>query len=170
MRGVTVVCLAGLAGFVAAGAPPALATDDPYAALKVYDGVWKVKPDAGAETRVENHCRVTGMFFVCEQVAGDKTQALVVFMPTGPGAADGEQTYRTQAMGTAADAGGGWSRLTISGRRWIYEPEDVPAGQKDLERMVNVFIDDDHIHFEVQHSTDGGPWTRKTSGNEERVR
>jgi hypothetical protein len=167
MKGTTIVWLAFLA---LAMARPAWASDDPYSALRVYDGVWKVKPDAGNETRVENRCRVTGTFFVCEQVAGDKTQALVVFMPTGPGAGDGEQTFRTQAMGIASDAGGGWSRLTISGRRWIYEPEDVPAGQKELERMVNVFIDDDHIHFEVQHSTDGGPWTRKTSGNEERVR
>ena len=167
MRGVAIICLAGLA---ALAAPPARATDDPYAALQLYDGVWKVKPDVGTPTRVENHCRVTGMFYVCEQVAGDKTQALVVFMPTGPGTADGEQTYRTQAMGNSADASSGWNRLTISGRRWIYEPEDVPAGQKELERLVNVFIDDDHIHFEVQHSTDGGPWTRKTSGNEERIR
>jgi hypothetical protein len=116
MRGVAIICLAGLA---ALAAPPARATDDPYAALQLYDGVWKVKPDVGTPTRVENHCRVTGMFYVCEQVAGDKTQALVVFMPTGPGTADGEQTYRTQAMGNSADASSGWNRLTISGRRWI---------------------------------------------------
>ncbi|MEJ0045045.1 MAG: hypothetical protein WDN04_02005 [Rhodospirillales bacterium] len=167
MSGVPIIGLAGLALLLSAA--DARAADDPYAALQLYNGAWKVKPDTGAPSRVENRCKATGLFFVCEQVVGDKTQALVVFMPTGPGA-EGEQTYRTQAMGTAADAGGGWSRLTISGRRWIYEPEDVPAGQKDLERMVNVFIDDDHIHFEVQRSTDGGPWTRKSSGNEERVK
>jgi hypothetical protein len=162
MRGL-VVCLAGMVATA-----PAWAADDPYAALKLYSGVWQVKPDSGAPIRLENHCEAAGLFFVCEQVVGAKTAALVVFLPTGAGDA-GTQTYRTQALGAPQEASGGWSRLTISGHSWIYEPEDVPAGQKDLERTVNVFIDDDHIHFEVQHSTEGGPWIRKTSGNEERV-
>jgi hypothetical protein len=164
MRGIPSIRLALLALLLAG---PAAA--DPYDTLKLYDGTWKVRTDGGAVVKLQNRCTANGMFFICEQVIGGNTSALVVFLPTGPGE-NGEQTYRTQALGSPTDSRSGWNHLSITGSRWIFAPEDVPADAHDQERTVSIFLDADHIHFEVQHSTDGGPWTRKTSGDEERVR
>lgn len=166
MRRAAVYVLIGLAAFAA---PQARADQDPYDTLRLYDGVWQVKADDGGNRQVHNHCTRNGMFYTCEQTEGDHTVALLVFVSTGPDM-DGSQTYRTQAMGQPAEAPGGWNRLTVVGRRWIYEPEDAPPGQHALERTVTIFLDDDHIHYETQRSTDGGPWLRQSSGNEERVR
>jgi len=63
------------------GSAAAHTAPDPYAALQVYDGVWRVRsgPD-GAPQRTENHCARTGMFFRCEQMVGGST---VVLGPAG---------------------------------------------------------------------------------------
>jgi hypothetical protein len=152
------------------GSAAAHTAPDPYAALQVYDGVWRVRsgPD-GAPQRTENHCARSGMFFRCEQMVGGSTVALVFFMPLGA-PRDGKQSYRTQVMGAPSDAPGGWNLLTINGRSWVFEPEDAAADAPERDRTACVFLDDDHIHFEVQHSTAGGAWITKARGDEERVR
>jgi hypothetical protein len=163
------LCFVALAGLAAM---PALAETDPYAPLHLYSGSWQVNtPGSATPTRLENHCGREGALFTCEQVVAGRTAALVVFEAEAVDAQpDGSHTYRTQVMGETSDAPGGWNRLTIMGHRWVFEPEDDGASTAAAERTVNVFLDDDHIHFEVQHATDGGAWLTKASGDEQRVR
>ena len=164
-----VLCLAVLAALTVV---PARAETDPYAPLHLYNGSWQVNtPGSATPMRLENHCGREGALFTCEQVVAGRTAALVVFEAEAVDAQpDGSHTYRTQVMGETSEAPGGWNRLTIMGHRWVFEPEDdgtAPAAA--AERTVNVFLDDDHIHFEVQHATDSGVWLTKTSGDEQRV-
>ena len=134
-----------------------------YAPLKLYNGKWSVSSSDNKTVAVENHCARTGLFYACEQVVNGKSEALVVFLPQG--AADAGQVYRTQALRANASKPGPWYTLIIRGDEWIY----VGEGERMHDRTVNHFDGPDHIHFDVQTSTDGKAWTSSTSGDERRV-
>jgi hypothetical protein len=117
----TVVALVAMTAVVCASrlalADPS--ANDPYAALRLYDGKWDLVPADSTKkpTHLKNRCTKTGLFFACEQEVDGKSVALVVFLPvkkTGGNA----QEYRTNALSADAGAPGDWSTLTIDGSRF----------------------------------------------------
>ena len=158
-----IVLLAAFAAWPALAAP-----DDPYAPLKLYAGQWRVTPKGGAAARVDNHCARTGVFFACEQIVDGKPADLVVFIPKGHTAKG--QAYRTQALDADGATAHPWSDLTIDGDNWVYSNEKADEGQPLHRRTLNRFTGPDHIHFDVQSSTDGLTWTTQASGDEQTVR
>ena len=89
---------------VAASAPSAGSGDSrsPYEPLRLYDGTWNTESRVGNTTShstLTDNCRRPGLFFVCEQLVSGKTQALIVFLPTGD--SSGVLTYSTQALPVA---------------------------------------------------------------------
>jgi hypothetical protein len=148
----------------------ARAAADPYAVLKLYEGSWRLRAGADAPpSQLQNRCARTGLFYRCERLEAGETVSLLLFLPVGADH-DGKQNYRTQALGDPAAAPSGWNTLTIDGRTWLFEPEDAPADPNERDRTVTVFIDDDHLHYEVQRSVSGGPWLTTARGDEERVK
>jgi hypothetical protein len=169
----TVVALMAMAAAVWSPRP-ALAdspANDPYAALRLYDGKWDLVPADSTQkpTHLVNHCAKTGSFFACEQVVDGKSVALVVFLPLENTGGNGQE-YRTDALLADASAPGDWSTLTIVGSRWVYAWEDRKDGKKTYWRNINVFSGPDAIHFEIQRSDDGAAWTTRQSGDERRVK
>lgn len=165
--------LAGVAGIVVCAPAPAraatVAADDPYAPLKLYQGVWTVVSSDGKITRLDNHCARTGLFFACEQGVNGKPAALVVFLPQGK-TVEG-QTYRTQALTADAGPPHPWYHLTVDGDHWVYAAS--AGGDKThplRERTLNQFSGPDRIHFDVQTSKDGQTWVTTLSGDERRER
>lgn len=142
----------------------AQAAPDAYAPLNRYQGNWTLIAADGKTTAIENHCARTGLFFACEQVVNGAPAALVVFLPRGATAAS--LTYRTQALRADASRPGAWHDLTINGDDWTYG-EDGPSPRG---RTLNHFLGEDHIHFDVQTSSDGKTWTTTKSGEELRTR
>ena len=141
------------------------AADDPYAALKLYEGKWIATSSEGKATPVENRCARAGLFFSCEQIIAGKTKALVVFMPDGPTAKG--QAWLVQTLGTVGERPGPWRTLTIEGDRWVYR--QAAGGGEKARRTVDQFLGPDHIHFEVQQSASGESWTTTSSGDERRA-
>ena len=166
---VLIACAAGLLSITLRGAQNASAADDPYAALKLYDGKWLVMPADGPKEGVhlENHCAKTGLFFACEQMVNGKTVALVIFQPTAKLPSGGEE-YRSTAVTPESGAPGGWNGLTIEGDRWVYTWDDTEFGKKTLYRNINTFSGPDKIHFEIQNSDDGKTWKKQKEGDETR--
>jgi hypothetical protein len=166
---VLAACAAGWLSVNTRGAQSASAREDPYAALKLYDGKWLVMPSDGPKEGVhlENHCAKTGLFFACEQVVDGKTVALVVFRPTTklPG---GAQEYRSTALVPEDGSSGGWNGLTIEGDRWVYTWDVTESAKKVFYRNINTFTGTDRIHFEIQRSDDGKAWTKQKDGDESR--
>ena len=161
--GITVFSLVLVAGGI-------LAVDnDPYAALKLYDGRWEVKISAPERKtdQLENNCARTGLFFSCEQVVNGKSMALVVFVPVGR-TASGTQEYRNQALLADGSKAGEWGHLVISGETWVYSWEGGDEKKPVHFRNTNHFTGKDRIHFEVQNSEDGTSWRTQMSGDEER--
>lgn len=159
--GLAVMFIAAVGPSAQAAAPP-----DPYEALKRFDGVWRVTTSGGRTRTIENHCARTGLFFVCEQVVGGETAALVVFLPKGR--KESGETYRIQTLTAAGDAPRAWRQLTIEGDRWTYGDLEGAKGKGRRERVINTFSGPDYIHFETQVSTDGETWTTTRSGDENR--
>jgi hypothetical protein len=168
-RAVLAACVAGLLSMNMRGAQSASAREDPYAALKLYDGKWLVMSSGGPPEGIhlENHCAKTGLFFACEQLVDGKTVALVVFRPTTklPG---GGQEYRSQALTPEDGPSGGWNGLTIEGDRWVYTWDATESGKKVFYRNINTFSGSDKIHFEIQNSDDGKTWKKQKDGDEAR--
>ncbi len=147
-------------------------TNDPYNALKLYEGKWDSTTTIGEKEsiRIENHCAQTGRFFVCEQVVDGKTVGLVVFLPVAKEPSGGEE-YKTTGLSPDDGSSGGWNKMTIEGDRWIYSWEHTnEAGKKILWRNVNQFFGTAKIHFEIQRSEDGKNWTTIKGGDETRVK
>lgn len=152
-------------------APSPKAVADPYAPLQLYQGSWDAETNGGKEsapTHISNHCAKTGVFFVCEQLINGKSEALVVFLPTG--ASGATQNYRTMGLRVNHEKPGDWGNLEITGERWTYFGEGTENGAKVYWRTVNVFSGPDKIHFEMQGSADGKTWETKRSGEEHRVK
>jgi hypothetical protein len=162
-------CAAWLLSMNARGAESASGADDPYAALKLYDGKWLVMASDGPKegVRLENHCAKTGLFFACEQMVNGKTVALVIFQPTAKLPTGGEE-YRSTAVTPESGPSGGWNGLTIEGDRWLYTWDDTVVGKKMFYRNINTFSGPDKIHFEIQNSDDGKTWKKQKDGDETR--
>ncbi|MEO7027364.1 MAG: hypothetical protein ABI056_07410 [Caulobacteraceae bacterium] len=150
---------------VVLGSSAAYAAADPYAPLQLYAGKWAMTDASGKTISIDNHCARTGLFYVCEQVVGGKSEDLIVFLPTGSTAAG--LTYRTQALTADGARTHPWQTLTIDGDHWIYvgDPER-PGGPHS--RTLNRFSGANHIHFDVQTSADGKIWTTTLGGEEQR--
>lgn len=141
---------------------------DPYARLRVYDGHWEVLAKGSAPAvQVINHCAQAGQYFACDQSVDGKHAALLLFVPVKESPSGGQE-YRNRAV-TAA-AGGDWGSLLIEGDHWIYSWSGTADGKANYGRVVNVFNGRDHIHFDVQSSTDGTTWKTDQSGDERRVK
>ena len=154
------------AGVVLSWAGAAMAAGlDPYAPLTLYNGAWTVTPARGASLRLDNHCARAQMFYSCEQVVNGRSQAMVVYLPTGVSGAD--LTYRTAAVAADGRAPGDWTTLTIRGSDWIYMPR--PKAGQAATRVLNHFTGADHIHFDIQSSADGKTWTTTSQGEEQRL-
>ena len=164
-----IACAAWLLSMNARGAQSASGADDPYAALKLYDGKWLVMPTDGPKEGVhlENHCAKTGLFFACEQMVNGKTVALVIFQPTAKLPTGGEE-YRSTTVTPESGPSGSWNGLTIEGDRWVYTWDDTESGKKTFYRNINTFSGPDKIHFEIQHSDDGKTWKKQKDGDETR--
>jgi len=147
----------------------ATAADDAYTPLRLYDGGWE-STTSGSEsakvTHLVNHCERTGLFFVCEQIIDGVSKDLVVFLPTDSSGVT--HHYRTNALSVDASTPGNWGKLEIAGERWVYT-SDSKDGASAQWRTVNVFSGPDHIHFEIQRSTDGHTWETTRAGDERRV-
>ena len=144
--------------------------EDAYAPLWLYNGSWGLETAGGNEhskTQISNHCEKTGLFFVCEQVIGGKSEDLVVFVPTG--ASGITQSYRTMGLSAGGETPGDWGKLEISGDRWVYSSEETDKGSKVYWRTINLFSGRDKIHFEIQRSVDGKTWETRRSGDEHRT-
>lgn len=146
-----------------AQAPP----DDPYAPLRLYDGVWQVRPQerppAEPPDRLEDVCRQLGSYFACQQMVNGKLGALLVFIPAGRSG-----HYHTQAVmpeGWAAGRG----ELEIEGDWWVYSSKAGSGNETVYYRTTNVFMGRDRIHYELARSPDGKGWTVTGSGDEVRV-
>jgi hypothetical protein len=164
LTAVVILVAVSAQGSVAAAPAPA----DPYAALALYDGHWRVTAGAGGKVvDLVNHCARTGLFYACEQVVGGKPVALVVFIPKGESA--GGQAYRTQALDAEGAVSHPWYDMTIKGDDWTYAHDGVRDGKPLHERTLNHFTGAGHIHFDVQSSPDGVVWTSQMSGDEERA-
>jgi hypothetical protein len=96
------------------------ADNDPYTALKLYDGKWEVTMSAPEKKtdQLVNRCAQTGLFFACEQILNGKSSALVVFLPIGK-TSGGAQEYRTQGLLADASKAGEWGKLVIDGDTWV---------------------------------------------------
>jgi hypothetical protein len=169
MRKALLVVLALLTALGSTQAKTPIA-DDPYAALKLYDGKWEITITTGDRevTHIENHCGGTGLFFVCEQKVNGKAESLVVFLPvssTGPAS----EKYKTNFLRSDASPAGSWNDLTIDSDRWVYSWENDDGKTKVYWRNINKFSDANHIHFEIQRSDDGATWKTVKGGDEVRV-
>lgn len=167
----TILLLGGLAigGARVNVAHTAVATDDAYTPLRLYDGGWESTvsiPEPAKTTRLVNHCERTGLFFVCEQVIDGVSKDLVVFLPIDSSGAT--LHYRTNGLSADATAPGDWGNLEITGERWVYSGESKD-GSKVRWRTINVFSGPDHIHFEIQRSADGHTWQTTRAGDERRM-
>ena len=165
MKRVTARALA-IVGMLAPAASMA-ATDDPYAALKLFDGKWIAVSSAGGATPIENHCARTGKFFACEQMVNGKTAALVVFLPDGP--TEKGEAYLVQTLVPTGQKPGLWRTLTIEGDRWTYSDPAPRGGKARRERSVDQFLGPDHIHYELQSSVGGKAWITVRSGDQRRA-
>jgi hypothetical protein len=144
--------------------------DDPYAPLRLNNGKWElVSGDKKGPKEIENHCEKTGLFFACEQILDGKTAAFVVFLPYAKTPSGGED-YHTQVLMPDAKPAGEWNKLTIEGDRWLYTWESTETEKKVFWRNVNTFSGADHIHFEIQSSSDGSNWETTQQGDEHRVK
>lgn len=170
-----------LVAVAAATAPPARAqlpasrasgdSLSPFQPLRLYDGTWSAESHVGGTTTHSTFtdvCRRPGRFFVCEQVVGGKTQALIVFLPTGD--SSGVLAYRTQALPVGGEPSGKWGQLRITGSRWVYTSGGLENGAPVYWRTINVFSGKDTIHFEIQRSDDGINWVTQRNGDEHRAK
>jgi hypothetical protein len=143
---------------MAAAVAPAVAEEaDPYAALKAIDGHWIATTSSGRTRTIENNCARTGLFFVCEQSVGGKPAALVVFLPKEH--EERRQIVRTQTLTSAGDRPGPWRALVIDGDTWTYADLEKAREGRRREHTVVTFSGPDHMHAEVQASTDGERWS-----------
>jgi hypothetical protein len=141
--------------------------DDPYASLRMYNGVWQVRPTnrpaTDAPDELEDVCGQIGTYFACQQTKNGKLGALLVFVPT-----DKPGHYYTQAVlpeGLAAGRG----ELEIVGNRWVYSSKVQSDSKTVYYRTTNVFTGNDRIHYEQAQSPDGEHWTVSGSGEEVRA-
>lgn len=142
----------------------AIAADDVYTPLWLYQGDWRLVPGdltAGAKPdQLINECKLTGVYFACQQRVNGKIAALIVFVPQ-----EESGHYRTQAVmpdGSAAGRGD----LVIAGDHWTYSSKDEENGKTTYFRTTNLFTGKDKIHFETAESSDGEHWMVKHSGDE----
>ena len=146
----------------------ALFAADPYAALRLYHGTWRVSPKdlaPGAKPdELIDECAQAGRYFVCQQTVNGKTGALLVFVP---GEKDGQ--FYTNNINPAGFAGGR-GELEITGDRWTYSSKREQDGKTTHYRTINLFTGRDRIHYELAESADGEHWTVTRSGDEVRVR
>ncbi len=108
MKKMLVPCL--LVAFFAAALH---AADDPYAALRLYDGSWEARSGEKAD-RLTDQCALVGTYFVCQQTVNGKVGALLVFVPA---AAPG-QFYTQNILPEGWATGRG--EVRIDGNHWTY--------------------------------------------------
>jgi hypothetical protein len=144
---------------------------DPYATLRRTEGAWSVQRTVGetlASGRFTTLCWKLRRFFACEQVAGDSSRSLRIFVPDS--IAGNRYFYRTREIEESRETSDGWTRLEIAGDTWIYY--DDPRGARNglAWRTINEFSNDNTIRFERQHSTDGTTWETESAGVERRIK
>ncbi len=146
-----------------------VATMDPYAPLRLYDGSWTVTMHDATSGKTTtdsllNACHFFGKYFACQQTVNGKVGALVVFVPrdtpghyyTQPVLPDGSATGRSELT----------IELTVGGSHWVYLGHDEENGKTTWYRTTNDFTGTDRIHFEQATSPDGEAWTVTGSGDE----
>ena len=136
------------------------AADDPYAALRMYDGSWKAQNG----DQLTDHCTLVGTYFVCQQTVNGKVGALLVFIPKGTPGDFYTQNILPEGWAT------GRGDLHIEGNRWTYGGKSEKDGKVTYYRTVNVFTGADKIHSESSDSPDGEQWTVTRTGDLVRVR
>ena len=140
---------------------------DPYAALRLYSGSWRVgRSDMAPGAKPEdltNQCTVVGKYFVCQQTVNGAVTSLMIFVP-----ADQSGHYYTQNVNPQGRALGRGD-LEISGDHWVFSNSWDQGGKTTFYRTLNTFTGRDHIHFEQQESTNRKDWVTKSSGDETRV-
>jgi uncharacterized protein (TIGR02246 family) len=141
--------------------------DNPYAPLRLYNGVWQVRPtnppSKDPPDKLEDVCGQIGTYFACQQTKNDKLGALLIFVHT-----DKPGHYYTQVVlsdGRAAGRG----ELEIASNRWVYSSKAQSDSKTVYYRTTNVFMGNDRIHYEQARSSDGEHWTVNGSGDEIRV-
>jgi len=137
---------------------------DPFAALRLYAGPWRVTmhDPAGKDTTdaLVNDCHLFGQYFACQQTVNGKVGALVVYVP-------GETPGHFYIQNVLPDDRAvGRGELTVDGSRYTYANHNDDSTQ--WWRTTNEFIGTDRIHFEQATSTDGKTWTVTRSGDEVR--
>jgi hypothetical protein len=165
------VLVVGITGVALYGGPILGADNDPYEALKLYDGGWEVKmATLGKKSdNLVNQCSKTGKFFECEQQLNGETVALVVFLPEEK-TSSGGQEYRNVALLANGSKPGDWGKIVIEGQTWTYTWTQKDGEKSVPWRNVNHFSDKDHIHFELQSMEDGMNWKTQLSGDEVRMK
>ncbi|HEY2179155.1 MAG TPA: hypothetical protein VGH15_11275 [Caulobacteraceae bacterium] len=158
----------GLALSVAilAAMPVVAAATNPYEALKAMEGSW-IATTAHRTQTVDNHCARTGLFFVCEQAIGGKSTALVVFLPKETSGR--RLVFHTQTLTSAGDRPGPWRELVIDAGRWTYSTLEKPLHGQRRTRTVDTYSGPDHMHAEVEASSDGERWVPVASENLDRA-
>ena len=161
-RHVGAVCGILLGTWLLKAAPTA---DSALAALKAYDGSWRVtRSDSSKPEALKNQCQTIGKFYACQQTVDGTVTALLVFVPLSqPG------HYATQSVNPDGRALGR-GELQISGNQWVLTSMwNQGSGRDTYYKTTNVFNGHDHIHFEQQESTNGKDWSTKASGDYTRV-
>jgi hypothetical protein len=137
---------------------------NPLAPLWNYQGTWIVTR-SGAKTvdHLVNECTQVGNYFACEQVVNDKSNGLLIVVPT-----DQPNQFHTQMIQPSGRATG-LNDLEIAGDRWTFSSRWNDGGKVTYYRTINIFTGKTKIHFEQAESPDGKNWTTTNSGDETKV-
>ena len=144
---------------------PAHASADVFAPIARYQGAWRAAPSmsgSGADT-ISNQCHRFSEYFVCQLTVNGKVGALVVYVSAGTAG-----NYYTQAI-LPQDNATGIVDLRIEGGLWTFSSKETENGITTYYRTTNDWLSNDHIHFEVAHSTDGNTWVVDHKGDETRM-
>ena len=131
-------------------------------ALRVLDGAWDaslVSADGSvSHLHLVNRCGPVSGGYFCAQTVDGRPGASILYQ-------QGAEGWTTVLK--SPDGASSLGRLTIAGAVWTYLSQDRAA----WTRNTNTFSGRDHIHFQIETSTDGGQtWTPGLSGDEVRSR
>lgn len=163
--------VAGSAIGVGAQSQPSPAGDG-IAAIKAYQGTWKLKADSfdtthskarHDENEIRNDCWRSGNYYACNQYVDGESKILLVF--TFDADKKIYTSYLIPADGSAASSG----TLEIQGDTWMYPWQSTEDGHTTYYRVVNVFKSPKLIEYRREFSADKVNWVVMSRGSEIRT-